>query len=93
MQRRIRTAVVLLALAGLAGVWLAAAPFVAPGIDSYQPVGQEWIPATVHHVVAGTALVIASLVAVLTLIATAVRALPEAASAVPASPAGDDEPR
>ena len=93
MQRRIRTAVVLLALAGLAGVWLAAAPFVAPGIDSYQPVGQEWVPATVHHVVAGAALAIASLVAVLTLIATAVRALPEAASAASAPPERDDEPR
>lgn len=81
MQRRIRTAIVLLSLAGLAGVWLTAAPFVAPGIDSYQPIGQEWITPTVHHVIAGAALATASLAAVLTLIATALRALPEAASA------------
>lgn len=81
MQRRIRVAIVLLSLAGVVGVWLVLAPFVAPGVDSYQPVGAVWTTATMHHVITGTVLAVGSVVAALTLVATAVRSLPWAASA------------
>lgn len=84
MQTRIRTAVVLLAIAGLAGVWLTIAPFTAPGVDSYQPVGAAWTTATVHHLVTGALLVAASAVTALTLIGTALRALDNAAGVDPA---------
>lgn len=42
-------ATVLLAVATLAGVALAAGPFVL----AYQPLGNDWIQATKHHVVTG----------------------------------------
>lgn len=71
MQARMRTAIVLLTLAGVTGVWLVVAPFVA----SYQPTGDPWITATTHHVATGVVLVVASLTAVLTVIGGALRAL------------------
>lgn len=93
MQTRIRTALVLLAIAGLAGVWLTIAPFVAPGIDSYQPVGAAWTTATVHHVAIGAVLVAVSVVTGLTLIATTLRALDEMASGAPAQHEGSTQQR
>ena len=89
MQTRIRTAVVLLAIAGLAGVWLTIAPFVAPGIDSYQPIGAAWTTATVHHVAIGAVLVAVSVVTGLTLIATTLRALDQTAPAAAAQHDGN----
>ncbi len=71
MQARMRTAIVLLSLAGVTGVWLVVAPFVA----GYQSTGDPWITATTHHVVTGAVLVVASLTAVLTIIGGALRAL------------------
>ena len=71
MRTRMRTAIALLALAGVTGVWLVVAPFVA----GYQPTGDPWITATTHHVATGAVLVVASLTAVLTVIAGALRAL------------------
>jgi hypothetical protein len=71
VQTRLRSAIILLTLAGIAGIWLVLAPFV----DSYQPAGDAWITATTHHVVTGALLVVVSLAAVLTIIGTALRAL------------------
>jgi hypothetical protein len=67
MPTRLRTAIVLLAIAGLTGIWLVLAPF----IDSYQAAGDPWITATTHHVVTGTILIAISLVTILTVIGTA----------------------
>lgn len=71
MQTRLRTAIILLTLAGITGIWLALAPFV----DSYQAAGDPWITATTHHVVTGAVLIAVSLTTVLTVIGTALRAL------------------
>jgi hypothetical protein len=71
VQTRLRTVITLLTFAGIAGIWLALAPFVA----SYQAAGDPWITATTHHVVTGAALIAVSLTSVLTVIGTALRAL------------------
>lgn len=76
MNARLRIAVVLLGLAGLTGTWLVLAPFVT----SYQAVGEPWITATTNHVVTGATLISISLVTILTVIGTALRALDEPAT-------------
>jgi hypothetical protein len=89
MQTRLRTAIVLLSLAGVTGVWLVLAPFVL----GYQSTGEDWITATTHHVVTGTVLVAVSITAALTIVGSALRALageaPAEAAALPES-AGRD---
>lgn len=74
MQTRLRATIILLTLAGVVGIWLALAPFVV----GYQAVGDAWLSATTHHVVTGALLVAASLVTVLTVIGTGLRALDDA---------------
>ena len=71
MQTRMRTAIILLPLTGVAGIWLVLAPLLA----SYQPIGDPWITATTHHVATGTILAVISLAAVLTIIGGALRSL------------------
>jgi len=71
MQTRMRTAIILLTITGVTGIWLAVAPF----LTSYQPTGDPWITATTHHVATGTALAVISLAAVLTIIGGALKAL------------------
>jgi hypothetical protein len=81
MQTRLRTAIVLLAVAGVAGIWLVLAPF----IDNYQAVGDPWITATTHHVITGALLIVISLVTILTVMGTALRALAGAVASEPVS--------
>ncbi len=88
MQSRMRTAIVLLTLAGVTGVWLVVAPFIA----GYQPTGDPWITATTRHVATGTVLVAASLAAVLAIIGGALRALGTADDITPASTAPGQSP-
>jgi hypothetical protein len=76
MPTRLRTAIVLLAIAGLTGIWLVLAPF----IDSYQAAGDPWITATTHHVVTGTILIAISLVTILTVMGTALATLGDVAT-------------
>jgi hypothetical protein len=76
MQTRLRTAIVLLVIAGVAGIWLVLAPFVG----SYQASDEPWITATTHHVVTGGLLIVVSLGTVLTVIGTALPALTADAS-------------
>lgn len=71
MQTRIRTAIILLTITGVAGIWLALAPF----ITGYQPIGDPWITATTHHVATGTFLAVVSFVSMLTIIGGALKAL------------------
>ena len=71
MQTRMRTAIILLTLTGVAGIWLVLAPF----ITGYQPIGGPWITATIHHVATGTVLTVISLAAVLAIIGGALKAL------------------
>jgi hypothetical protein len=71
MQTRMRTAIILLTITGVAGIWLAVAPF----LTSYQPTADPWITATTHHVATGTVLAVISLAAVLTIIGSALRSL------------------
>lgn len=71
MQTRLRTAILLLAAAGVAGLWLVIAPFMA----GYQPAGDPWVTATTHHVITGAVLIAISLVTILTVMGTALRAL------------------
>ncbi len=66
-----RTAIILLTITVVAGIWLAVAPF----LTSYQPTGAPWITATTHHVATGTLLAVISLAAVLTIIGGALKAL------------------
>lgn len=77
MQSRIRTAIVLLTLAGLAGIWLVLAPFVT----GYQPGGVPWITATIHHVATGTILAVISFASVLTVLGGALRFLDDTSDA------------
>lgn len=76
MPTRLRTAIVLLAIAAGAGIWLVLAPFVG----SYQAAGDPWITATTHHVVTGALLVLISLVTILTVIGTALPTLGDRAT-------------
>lgn len=71
MQTRMRTAIILLTITGLTGIWLVLAPLIA----SYQPIGDPWITATTHHIATGTVLAVISLAAVLTIIGGALRSL------------------
>jgi hypothetical protein len=89
MPTRLRTAIVLLAVAGVAGIWLVLAPF----IDGYQAAGDPWITATTHHVITGTLLTVISLVTILTIIGTALPTLGDVATSPdipePGGPAPD----
>jgi hypothetical protein len=67
MPTRLRTAIVLLAVAGMTGIWLVLAPF----LEGYQAAGDPWITATINHVVTGALLTGISLVTILTVIGTA----------------------
>jgi hypothetical protein len=69
MQTRLRTAVILLTVAALAGVWLVLAPFVV----DYQPTGTTWTTATITHVALGTLLTLAGATAALTTLGTALQ--------------------
>lgn len=71
MQTRIRTAIILSTITGLTGIWLAVAPFLA----SYQPSGDPWGTATIHHVATGAVLAAISFVAVFAMIGGALRSL------------------
>lgn len=71
MPNRIRTAVILSTITGLAGVWLVLAPFIL----GYQPTGDSWVTATIHHVATGAVLAVISLVTALTMIGGALRTL------------------
>ncbi len=77
MQTRIRTAIILLIITGLTGIWLVLAPFIL----GYQPIGDPWITATTHHVATGTVLTLVSLTTVLTIIGGALRFLDGTAEA------------
>lgn len=77
MQTRMRTAIILLTITGLTGIWLVLAPFIL----GYQPTGAPWITATTHHVATGTILAVISLAAVLTTIGGALKALDGAVDA------------
>lgn len=89
MQTRLRTAIVLLSVAGVTGIWLVLAPFVL----GYQPTGGDWITATTHQVTTGAVLVVASLTAALTIIGSALRALGSSESPVEAAAAADADDR
>lgn len=71
MQTRVRTAIILLTITGVAGIWLVLAPFVS----GYQPSGAPWITATVHHVATGAILAVVSFASVLTVLGGALRSL------------------
>jgi hypothetical protein len=89
MPTRLRTAIILLAIAGVTGIWLVLAPF----IDGYQAAGGPWITATTHHVITGTLLTVISLVTILTVIGTALPTLADTATSPdilePAEPTPD----
>lgn len=71
MQTRLRTAIVLLTITGVTGIWLVIAPF----LNRYQAIGEPWITATTHHVVTGAVLAVVSLAASLTIIGSALQSL------------------
>ena len=60
MRQRLSPGIYALVLVFIAGVWLAASPFVL----QTQPSGGAWIPATINAVASGGVLVVASLVGI-----------------------------
>ena len=71
MSRLISPGIYVLALLFIAGIWLAASPFVM----QTQPAGIAWSPSTINNVGAGGALIVVSLGGVLLHLGLALRDL------------------
>ncbi len=71
MSRLISPGTYVLALLFVAGVWLAASPFIM----QTQPAGATWTPSTLNDVAAGGVLIVVSLGGILTHLGLALRDL------------------
>ncbi len=77
MSRLISPGIYVLALLFVAGIWLAASPFIM----QTQPAGVAWTPSTINDVAAGGALIVVSVGGILIHLGLALRDLVSLASA------------
>jgi hypothetical protein len=77
VSRSISPGIYVLALLFVAGIWLAASPFVM----QTQPAGVAWTPSTINNVATGAVLIVVSLGGILIHLGLALRDLVSLASA------------